>query len=408
LNDGEDEVGLGVINGSIPMKSDLGRRTQPLPYPVYWCTALGLILLGMAVAIYLAVAHYRVHTDVGYQSFCAISKAINCDTVSQSAYAVLAGLPVSVWGIFGYAWFLLVLRASVNLGNETRHIWSLLFILSILYCIFSIFLALVSTYYIRSFCIMCIVTYGINLWLLFHTWIVRKRFGEIPLTASFQKGVKFLLVNRRWRWSAMLPFAAALSLTLAFYPPYWKLQPSHHTAEIPSGINADGDPWMGAAHPLLEIIEFADYQCFQCRKMHFYLRQLVVRHPEKIRLIHRHYPMDDKVNPVVQEPFHVGSGALAILAIHAGLKGKFWEMNDELYELSAESESIDVAAVASRVGLNASEIGAGIRNPQVLAKLSNDIQTDLQLGIAGTPAYLVNGTLSLGTIPPDSLKVVFE
>jgi len=401
-------VGLGVIHDSIPMESDLGRQTQPLPYPVYWYTALGLILLGMADSIYLAVAHYRVHTDIGYQSFCAISKAINCDTVSQSAYAVLAGLPVSVWGIFGYAWFLLVLRTSANLGSETRHIWSFLFILSILYSIFSIFLALVSTYYIRSFCIMCIVTYGINLWLLFHTWIVRKRFGAIPLAASFQQGVKFLLVNRRWRWRAMLPFAAALGLMLAFYPPYWKLQPSQHTAEIPSGINEDGDPWMGAAHPVLEIIEFADYQCFQCRKMHFYLRQIVIRHPEKIRLIHRHYPMDDKVNPVVQEPFHVGSGALAMLAIHAGLKGKFWEMNDVLYELSAESESIDVAAVASRVGLDASEIGAGIRNPRVLSKLRKDIQTGLQLGIAGTPAYLVNGTLSLGTIPPDSLKVVFE
>lgn len=401
-------MGLGVILDSIPMKSDSGRKTQPLPYPVYWYTAFGLALLGMADSIYLAVAHYRVYTDIGYQSFCAISKAINCDTVSQSAYAVLAGLPVSVWGVFGYAWFLLVLRTAVHPGNETRPIWSFLFILSILYSLFSIFLALVSTYYIRSFCIMCIVTYGINLWLLFHTWIVRKRFGAGPLTASLRQGVKLLLGDRRWTWGAMMPFAAALGLTLALFPAYWKMQPSHHAADIPSGINEDGDPWIGADHPSLEIIEFADYQCFQCRKMHFYLRQLVARHPEKIRLVHRHYPMDDKVNPVVQEPFHVGSGAMAMLAIHAGLKGKFWEMNDALYELSADSETIDVAAVASRVGLNASEMGAGVRNPHVLAKLRKDIQTGLQLGIAGTPAYLVNGTLSLGTIPPDSLKVVFE
>lgn len=408
LKAGEAETGSDVINNAMAITASKGGQAQPLPYPVYWHTALGLTLLGIADSIYLAVAHYRVYTDIGYESFCAISKAINCDTVSQSAYAVMAGLPVSVWGVFGYAWFLLVLRTSISLSSETRHVWSLLFILSILYSLFSIFLALVSTYYIRSFCIMCIATYGINLWLLFHTWIVRKRFGAIPLAASFRQGVKFLLGNRRWRWRAMLPFAAALGLTLACYPPYWKVQPSHHTAEIPSGINEDGDPWMGAAHPLLEIIEFADYQCFQCRKMHFYLRQLVARHPDKIRLIHRHYPMDDKVNPVVQEPFHVGSGAMAVLAIHAGLKGKFWEMNDALYGLSAESQSIDVSAAATRAGLNASEIGTGIRNPLVLAKLRKDIQSGLQLGIAGTPAYLVNGTLSLGTIPPESLKVVFE
>jgi 2-hydroxychromene-2-carboxylate isomerase len=83
-------------------------------------------------------------------------------------------------------------------------------------------------------------------------------------------------------------------------------------------------------------------------------------------------------------------------------------MNDVLYELGGKGETIDVAAVASRVGLDASEIGTGIRNPRVLAKLRKDIQSGLQLGIAGTPAYLVNGTLSLGMIPPEHLRVVFE
>ena len=397
------------MNDSIAMPSTMGGKTRPLPYAAYWYTALVLTVLAIADCLYLAVSHYRVYTDIGYQSFCAISKAMNCDTVSQSEYAVLAGLPVSVWGVFGYAWFLMVLLPAINLGNESKPIWSFLFLLALLYSLFSIILAFISTYYIRSFCIMCIISYGINLWLLFHTWIVRKRFEAGPVAASFRQSVKHLLNNRRWAWGAALPLALALGLAIAFYPSYWQLQSAGEAFEIPRGINADGDPWMGAADdPILEIVEFADYQCFQCRKMHFYLRRLVASYPDKIRLVHRHYPMDDKVNPVVQEPFHVGSGAMAILAIHAGLQGKFWEMNDVLYEMAAKGESIDVAAAAARAGLNASEVGAGIRNPTVLAKLRKDIQTGLQLGVAGTPAYVVNGKLSFGIIPSDDLKAVLE
>ncbi len=402
-------MGLGVIQDSILMRSGLNRKDQPLPYPVYWYTALGLVLLAMADSIYLAFAHYRVYTDIGYQSFCAISKAINCDTVSQSAFAVLAGLPVSIWGVFGYAWFLMVLLPAINFGNESKHIWSFLFVLALLYSFFSIILAFISTYYIRSFCIMCVISYGINLWLLFHTWIVRRRFNAGPLAASFRQSIKLLLNNRSWTWGAALPLVLVLGLVIAHYPSYWQLQSAGETFEIPRGINSDGDPWMGAVDdPILEIVEFADYQCFQCRKMHFYLRRLIASYPHKIRLVHRHYPMDDKVNPVVQEPFHVGSGAMAMLAIHAGLQGKFWEMNDVLYEMAAKGESIDVAEAAARAGLNVSEVGAGIRNPIVLAKLRKDIQTGLQLGIVGTPTYLVNGKLSFGIIPSDDLKAVLE
>ncbi|MBU4035957.1 MAG: hypothetical protein KKA35_05965, partial [Proteobacteria bacterium] len=43
-----------------------------------------------------------MYTDIGYESFCAISKAINCDTVSQSPYSVFLGVPLAIWGVAGY------------------------------------------------------------------------------------------------------------------------------------------------------------------------------------------------------------------------------------------------------------------------------------------------------------------
>jgi uncharacterized membrane protein len=79
------------------------RVTNPPPFYVYlWAVAL-LTLIGLTDSIYLAISHYRVYTDIGYTSFCAISRAINCDTVSQSPYAIMLNLPVAVWGVIGYA-----------------------------------------------------------------------------------------------------------------------------------------------------------------------------------------------------------------------------------------------------------------------------------------------------------------
>ena len=72
----------------------------PYPFPVYFWTLMGLAAAGLMDAVYLSISHYRVYTDMTYRSFCAVTKSINCDTVSQSPYAILLGMPLPVWGIF--------------------------------------------------------------------------------------------------------------------------------------------------------------------------------------------------------------------------------------------------------------------------------------------------------------------
>ena len=93
------------------------KAIQPLPFPVYYATVIVLAIAGLIDSIYLAVSHYRVYTDIGYKSFCAISKAINCDTVSQSPYSIFLGMPVPIWGVIGYIFFLLLLGLATTINN---------------------------------------------------------------------------------------------------------------------------------------------------------------------------------------------------------------------------------------------------------------------------------------------------
>jgi protein-disulfide isomerase/uncharacterized membrane protein len=381
---------------------------HPFPFPVYHGTAILLAVAGLIDSIYLSVSHYRVYTDIGYQSFCAISKAINCDTVSQSPYSIFLNLPVPVWGIIGYSFFLFFVFVAGSKSAEKKRIWPLLFWLALVFSCYSVILALISTYIIRSYCILCIVLYAVNLLLLYYSWIIQKRFSSSGLIKGTKEDILFL-------WNGKVKFilpAAAYFLTsvlaMGFYPDYWSFQPPPLRADISKGITAEGHPWIGAEKPVLEITEFADYQCFQCKKMHFFLRQLINEHPEKIRIVHRNYPMDHKFNPIVKEPFHVGSGKMALLAVYAASKNKFWEMNDLLYSFAGKKKQISIKELAEEVGLDINELAPAINDRTTRYRLHNDIRTGNKLGISGTPAYLIGGELYLGQIPPDVINSVMR
>lgn len=388
----------------LSQKMKENKKIIPLPFAVYYWTIFCLTTAGLVDSIYLSIAHYRVYTDIGYSSFCAISKAINCDTVSQSPYSIFLGLPVPVWGIIGYAFFMLLLLPAKSKDAAPKRIWSILFLVALFFTVYSIILASISTFLIRSYCIMCIVSYAISFLLFFYTWIIRKRFES----GTFLKGVKndldFLLNKKLLSFSLFGIFVVGFIFLRTFYPAYWHLKPAQLSADMPVGVTENGYPWIGAAKPELTITEFADYQCFQCKKMHFFLRQLVEQHPDKIRLIHRHFPMDHQFNPIVKEPFHVGSGKMALLAIYAATRHKFWQMNDALFDHAGQKGTLNLKALAERVDINYEDLGRSINDPAIRLKLQKDIWDGLKLNITGTPAFVINDKVYLAQIPPEVIK----
>jgi len=158
---------------------------------------VSLSLLGLAVSFNLSISHYRVYTDIGYRSFCAITRAINCDTVSQSPHSILLGLPVPIWGVIGYTFLLLLMPFARGKRADKKRIWSLLFFITLTYSVYSILLSLISTFYIKSYCILCIATYGINLLLLFYIWLIRRRFDQTGLIQGLKQDLSYLWVIKK-------------------------------------------------------------------------------------------------------------------------------------------------------------------------------------------------------------------
>jgi len=383
------------------------KQINPLPFPYYFWTIAVFAFSGLADSVYLSISHYRVYTDIAYESFCAISRSINCDTVSQSPYSIFIGIPVPVWGIIGYSLFMLLLPFVWSKEAQKQRIWPILFFMSLVFSIYSVILAYISTFYIHSYCMMCIVSFGINFMLLYYTWLIRKRFDKSSIISGLKLDIGFLWKKKKTA-SVFLSFMCIVIFLLIYFPSYWNFTQPVLSKSIPSGITEDGYPWIGAEKPVLEITEFTDYQCFQCKKMHFFLRKLVEKNHEKIRLIHRHFPMDHKYNPIVKEPFHVGSGKMALLAEYAQTQEKFWEMNDILFGIAGSTKYINIKKLAEKVGLDYRELSYSTKNRTIRYKVKHDIAIGMNLGINGTPGYVIDGKVYLGQIPPEILSKVLD
>ncbi|MEA1973409.1 MAG: thioredoxin domain-containing protein, partial [Candidatus Cloacimonadota bacterium] len=193
-------------------------------------------------------------------------------------------------------------------------------------------------------------------------------------------------------------FILTISL-ISFYPDYWNYTLPHDTEEINTGITEDGHPWIGARNPELTIIEFSDYLCFQCKKMHFFLRNIVSSSPERLRLVHRNFPMDHRFNPIVKGSFHNGAGILALIAISAVEQNRFWETNDYLYRYDLSEGAIYLRKIAEDLNTDLQKLQQNINNKSTRVKLTKDIIFGIKHKFEGTPVYIINDQVYTGQIP---------
>lgn len=383
-------------------------RRNVLPYLYYSTPVLFLLILGLADTGYLAYSHYKNFTDITFSSFCAISKAINCDTVSQSSWSILLGIPLAFWGFFAYSLFLIIFLATIRRPKETKSLWYLLYILGLTYTIAAVYFGYISATKIKAYCILCLVSYGISFSLLFYSWIVLRRFCEDPFLVGLKNGI-YLIYSSWLLKGGLLGIVAIFFFLKAYLPAYWQYTFPLPSMTISSGLTEDGNPWIGAESPEITIHEYTDYLCFQCSKMNLFLRRLIAKYPGKIKLIHHHYPMDHEFNNIiVPMPFHEGSGKMAMIGIYAASKDKFWQMNDALYSIAREKQPFNTKALAAKTGLPSGELVAAIQHPQIRKVLLYDIRKGMKLGITGTPTFVIDNKVYQGSIPSDILKRIMQ
>lgn len=179
-----------------------------------------LAALGFAVSMELITVHVAANTDASTDSFCNINAAVSCDIVARSTYSVLLGLPVAVWGTFWYS-FSLMLLCWASLIRPTRHWLSATLVIATTFSeVFSLTLAAISLFWIKSLCIMCAASWVINIAMNALSIASFKCSGE-KLLPAFLSDLKCIVRQRRTTSLLALATCATLALLWLNYPRYW-------------------------------------------------------------------------------------------------------------------------------------------------------------------------------------------
>ena len=367
---------------------------------------LVLAIIGIGVSTYLTHIHYATHTDENYKSVCAVSDEINCETVARSPYSVFLGAPVSVWGIFGYV-MIAVFAAWGLFGRRLRDEWpvGILTALVLSAASASVVLGYISFTRIDSLCLFCMTSYGINavLTIVIAVSLVTARINPIfaffsDMKAFFRKPVLFAAVA--------VPAVGAILGLMFGITPYWQRPGWNDLPTLDTGVTADGIHWIGAKKPILTIVEFSDYQCPFCRRAHRDVRMAAGKFPDEVRLVHRHYPLDEKCNKKIHRAFHEYACHLSRAAICAAEQDKFWDMNDALFSIqdSIKAADVNVEHLAVELGLDRSQFIACMKRPEVPAEIPRDIAEGERLQLAGTPTFFINGKAYEGGVPESVIQ----
>ncbi|HYI17961.1 MAG TPA: vitamin K epoxide reductase family protein [Solirubrobacteraceae bacterium] len=106
-------------------------------------SAAAVATAGLGIAAYLTVVHYT-----GAAPACAI--AHGCEVVQSSAYATLAGVPVALLGLIGYA---LILAGLIRDDERSRTATALVALGG---AGFSLWLTYVEVFRLEAICIWCV------------------------------------------------------------------------------------------------------------------------------------------------------------------------------------------------------------------------------------------------------------
>ncbi len=147
--------------------------------------------------------------------------------------------------------------------------------------------------------------------------------------------------------------------------------------QTPVGGNPKGD---------ITLVEFFDYRCPYCKRMHPTLRELLAA-DRKLRIAYKEWPI---LGPVSV------TAARAALAAH--LQGKYEAFHNPMMTATGEITEDMVYRIAGSVGLDLERLKRDMASPQIEAALKANRDIASALDIHGTPTFVIGDQLVPGAI----------
>lgn len=178
--------------------------------------------------------------------------------------------------------------------------------------------------------------------------------------------------------------------------------PSKSPVGIPPNAPPGGTNWTkGSPTAAVTIEEYADFQCPTCAQMHPKVNEIRNVFGDRVRIVFRHFPLSG-------HPFAYDA---ALAAEAAGLQGKFWEMQNLLFNnqqswANSTNPRQMFADYAKTLGLNVDQFSNDMIGLPIKNRVDGDLQRGRAIGVGSTPSFFINNK-PLGT-NLDGLRATVE
>lgn len=345
-----------------------------------------LELAGTGFALYLT---YIKFDSAG--ATCNINTTFDCGTVANSKYSAILGIPIAWLGVLTYLVCLVfsIMSFFPNKGRVYHHTPIYLLVISIWCVFYSIILACISTFILKTYCTNCIGMYFVNIGLLMGSWLLSGDVEEgrwAPIWDDFKDGLKEIKV-----WAAALGMVAILVGSYFFF--------TYVTLPTSRGIFRGADlklyPAKGNPNAPVQIVEFSDFKCPWCKRCYDIIEESRATYGDKYIVYFIHYPLEQSCNKDLKMTLHVGSCQGAYAAYCAQKQGKFWEMADQLF--GNQEEIWDANALldyARKTGIDRQKFATCLADPETKKFIAQNIELAQKNKITHTPTLYFNGVES--------------
>ena len=158
---------------------------------------------------------------------------------------------------------------------------------------------------------------------------------------------------------------------------------------INAPVGANPPNMLGSPTASVTVEEFADFQCGSCAAVHPVIKEIQSTYGSKIKMVFRQFPLG----------MHDKAYDAAVAAEAAGIQGKFWQMQDQLFlnQQTWASPSSDHRQLwsdyAQKIGLDVQQWQNDMAGLAAKSRVDQDMARGKALGVGSTPSIYINGEL---------------
>lgn len=146
-------------------------------------------------------------------------------------------------------------------------------------------------------------------------------------------------------------------------------------------IKVGQSPVRGAEDAKVTLVEFSDFQCPYSKRAQPLINALLKAYPDDLRHVYKNFPLR----------FHKDAMPAAKACLAAGMQGKFWEMEELIFENPQKLQDEDLKKYAKKIGLDLQQFEKDFKSAEVEKLVQEDLAEAKKAQVTGTPTLFLNG-----------------